>query len=216
MLGAVHKALIVSGDPVAKPPPSGVIPEHWPRRARDLSALVRRRRIVGLRIATLALTMLLLSASASGASGSLRTFSDRGISFAYPSGWYATAKPLSNVTEPVYRFAVGNFRFHRTPRDLGPCLSGIAKQRPRNGVLAFVMEALGGDRRRSLPRTRARPSDISLPRRSDQDWCLGHGTVEIVFHAAGRVFYLGISVGPNASRGDKMRLHTLLNAMKIK
>jgi hypothetical protein len=37
-----------------------------------------------------------------------------------------------------------------------------------------------------------------------------------VFHQAGRVFYLEMSVGPNASRGDKRRLHTLLNAMKIK
>jgi hypothetical protein len=171
---------------------------------------------VGLRIGALTLTMLLLSGSVSGASGSLRMFSNHGISFVYPSAWYPTTKPLSNATEPVYRFAVGNFRFHRTPRDIGPCLSGIAKQRPRGGVLAFMREALGGDRRRSLPRTPARPKDISLPRRSEQSWCLGRGTGELVFHEAGRVFYLAMSVGPTASRADKRRLHALLNAMKIK
>src|SRR6266576_2890993 len=133
-------------------------------------------RIVRMRISALALMMLLLSGSVSGASGSLRLFSNRGISFAYPPAWHATTKPLSNATEPIYRFAVGNFRFHRTRRDIGPCLSGIAKQRPRNGVLAFMREALGADRRRSLPRTPSRPKHISLPRRSDQAWCLGNGT----------------------------------------
>jgi len=159
--------------------------------------------------------MLLLS-GVSGARGSLRMFSSHGISFAYPSAWYATTRPLSNASEPVYRFAVGNFRFHRTPRDIGPCLSGIAKERPKNGVLAFAREALGADRRRSLPRTPPRPKHISLPRRSDQAWCLGHGSGEIVFHTAGRVFYLAMSVGPTASRADKRRLQILLNAMTIK
>jgi hypothetical protein len=169
-----------------------------------------------MRITALALMMLLLGGSLSEASGSLRVFSNRGISFVYPSAWHATTKPLSNATEPIYRFAVGNFRFHRTRRDIGPCLSGIAKQRPRNGVLAFMREALGADRRRSLPRTPARPKDIALPRRSEQAWCLGRGTREIAFHEAGRVFYLAISVGPTASRADKRRLHAMLNAMRIR
>ena len=173
---------------------------------------------MGLRAAvlTLILTLLVLLSGEGAAIGSLRTFSSHDISFAYPAGWHVSTKPLSNAGEPVYRFAVGNFRFHRTPRDIGPCLAGIAKQRPRNGVLAFMREALGGDRRRSLPRTPPRPKEISLPRRSDQAWCLGHGTAEIVFHEAGRVFYLALSVGPKASRTDKGRLRALLNAMRIR
>jgi hypothetical protein len=177
---------------------------------------VLRITIVGLRIAALTVTMLALLFAVSGVGASPPLFSSHGISFAYPSAWHETTKPLSNATEPVYRFAVGNFRFHRTPRDIGPCLSGIAKQRPKNGVLAFMREAVGADRQRSLPRTPPRPKHISLPRRSDQAWCLGHGTREIAFHTAGRVFYLAISVGPTASRADKRRLQTLLNAMTIK
>jgi hypothetical protein len=173
-------------------------------------------KIVRLRIAALTLTMLALLSGVSGASASLRMFSSHGISFAYPSAWHATTKPLSNGTEPVYRFAVGNFRFHRTPRDTGPCLAGIAKQRPKNGVFAFMREALGADRRRSLPRTASRPKHFSLPRRSDDAWCLGPGSGQSVFHTAGRVFYLAMSVGPTASRADKRRLRTLLNAMTIK
>lgn len=171
---------------------------------------------MALRAVVIIFAMLLLPLSAGGASGSPRTFSSHGISFTYPSGWYATTKPLSNATEPVYRFAVGNFRFRRSPGDVGPCLSGLAKQQPANGVLAFMREALGGDRRRSLPRTRARPKDIPLPRRSDQAWCLGGGSGEIVFHQASRVFYLAMSVGPTASRADRRQLHGLVNRMRIK
>jgi hypothetical protein len=47
--------------------------------------------------------MLLL---ACGAGGSLRTFSNHGISFRYPADWY-DFPTSSNGYEPVYRFAVG-------------------------------------------------------------------------------------------------------------
>lgn len=171
---------------------------------------------MSLRTIALALTIVALLSGVGGATASLRVFSSHGISFAYPSGWHATRKPLSNGIEPVYRFAVGNFRFHRTSRDTGPCLSGIAKERPRNGVFAFMREALGADRRRSLPRTPSRPKHFSLPRRSDDAWCLGPRSGQSVFHAKGRVFYLGTSIGPTASRADKRRLRALLNAMTIK
>jgi hypothetical protein len=171
---------------------------------------------VSLRIAALVLTMAGLLSGVGGASASPRVFSTHGISFGYPSGWHATTKPLSNGTEPVYRFAVGNFRFRRTPRDTGPCLAGIAAERPRNGVLAFMREALGADRRRSLPRTRSRPRHFSLPRRAEDAWCLGPRSRQSVFHTAGRVFYLAVSVGPTASRADKRRLLDLLNTMSVK
>src|SRR5207237_1108590 len=127
---------------------------------------------------------------------------------------HTTSKPLSNGAEPVYRFAVGNFRYHRTSRDLGPCLMGIARERPKNGVLAFMREALGADARRT--RSAARPKAIPLPRRTDQAACLGRGTNELVFHDGGRVFYLWISIAPDASRRDKRRVQTLLTSMKIK
>jgi hypothetical protein len=161
----------------------------------------------------LLLTVVVVQAAASAAARR-HTFSNHGISFAYPAAWHATSKPLSNGAEPVYRFSVGNFRFHRTARDLGPCLLGIARQRPKRGVLAFMREALGADARRA--RSAPRPKNIRLPQRSDQAACLGSGTSEIIFHQAGRVFYLWISVAPDASRHNRRRLHTLLNSMKIK
>jgi len=160
------------------------------------------------------LTILAVEAAACAAARQ-RTFSSHGISFTYSATWYVTSQPLSNGAEPVYRFAAGNFRFHRTSRDLGPCLQGIARQRPKNGVLAFMREALGADARRTRGRVPARPKVIPLPRRSDQAACLGHGSEEIAFHQERRVFYLWISVGPTASRNDRHRLQALLNSMTI-
>jgi hypothetical protein len=151
--------------------------------------------------------------SAQANAASKDRFSNRGISFAYPPSWYATTKPLSNGIEPVYRFAVGSFRFHRTARDIGPCLQGIASQRPKTGVLAFMREALGADARRA--RAGPRPYVFRLPRSSDQAACLGPGSTEVIFRAAGRIFYLWVSVAPKASALARAQLRLLLNSMKI-
>jgi len=147
-----------------------------------------------------------------GAAGTSR-FSNRGISFAYPSSWYVTTRPLSNGVEPIYRFAVGNFRFHRTPRDVGPCLEGIARQRPAGGVLAFMREATGADARRS--RVAPRPAAFRLPTPSDRAACLGPGSSQVAFRQGGRVFYLWISVAPKAPAVARTQLTQLLDSMKI-
>lgn len=177
-------------------------------RARNLAPLARICGLVALGVVTSAGVV-----SAQASAGSKSRFSNRGISFAYPSSWYATAKPLSNGIEPVYRFAVGNFRFHRTARDGGPCLEGIASQRPTAGVLAFMREALGADARRT--RAGPRPKDFRLPRLSDQAACLGPGTSQVAFREAGRTFYLWVSVAPKASVVVRAQLKALLNSIKI-
>jgi hypothetical protein len=140
-------------------------------------------------------------------------FSSKGIAFAYPSYWYVSTRPISNGVSPVYRFAVGNFRFHRTPRDIGPCLRGIAKQRPVTGVLAFMREAVGGDARR--PRAGPRPKTFRLPGRIEQAACLGPGSTQFTFTQANRVFYLWISVAPGAPKTARKQIQRLLASMKI-
>jgi hypothetical protein len=147
-------------------------------------------------------------------SGTRGRFSSRGITFLYPSSWYVTTKPLSNGVEPVYRFAVGNFRFHRTARDIGPCLEGIAKQRAARGVLAFMREAIGTDARRT--RAGPRPKTFRLPSATEQTACLGSGSNQVVFREAGRTFYLWISIAPKAARAARGQLKALLNSMTIK
>jgi len=162
-------------------------------------------------MALLAVASVAMSIVASA--GATNRFSRRGISFVYPASWYVTTMPLSNGLEPVYRFAVGNFRFHRTSRDLGPCLEGIARQRPTGGVLAFMREALGADARRT--RAGPRPKTFPLPAATDQTACLGAGSSQVVFRQAGRIFYLWISIAPKAPRSARDQLQALLSSIRI-
>lgn len=151
--------------------------------------------------------------SAHASVGGTSRFSSRGITFTYPGSWYVTTQPLSNGVEPVYRFAVGNFRVHRTSRDLGPCLQGIAKQRPATGVLAFMREAVGADARGA--RVGLRPRTFRLPAPTEQAACLGPGSTQFAFKQSGRVFYVWLSVAPKAPRAARTEIQTLLDSMKI-
>jgi len=171
------------------------------------------RAIRAVSLALVAVLCGLLGASAQATSEGTRRFSNWGISFVYPTSWYVTTEPLSNGIEPAYRFAAGNFRFHRTARDLGPCLEGIAKQRTDLGVLAFMREALGADARRT--RAPPRPKRFRLPRATDQAACLGPGSSQVVFREAGRILYLWISIAPKASPVARAQLSALLASIRI-
>jgi hypothetical protein len=182
-----------------------------------------RDRIVGMNPGARALTgATLLSAAAlvmatcvfaqSGV-GETERFSSDGITFTCPSSWYVTTRPLSNGLEPIYRFAVGNFRFHRTKRDIGPCLQGISEQRPGTGVLAFMREAIGADARRA--HVGARPKAFRLPSPTEQAACLGPGSTQFTFSQAGRVFYLWLSISPKAPPAARAEIRRLLDSMRI-
>ena len=164
-------------------------------------------------------TAIIVLASTHGASTHAATgqrFEQNGITFDYPSSWIVSTAPLSNATNPRYRFAVGTHRVRRTLRNLGPCLPGIASQLPPTAVLAFLREALGADRRRSLPRMDPRPTHFRLPRRSDTALCgFGRGARWIPFKANGRAFYLAIYTGPKASASNRRALGRLLDDMRI-
>src|SRR5205085_11896795 len=156
--------------------PGSLIPRRVLSGVATIGAMsLRDARRVGSLCAVVtigALASFQAASASAGAAGTSR-FSNRGISFSYPSSWYLTTRPLSNGVEPVYRFAVGNFRFHRTPRDVGPCLQGIAKQRTSTGVLAFIREAVGTDARRA--HAGPRPKTFRLPAPTVHAACLGPG-----------------------------------------
>lgn len=157
-----------------------------------------------------------LGACPSSAGNEVGRFNRHGIAFEYPSGWFVTARPLSNAINPVYRFAVSTVRVRRTRADVGPCLPGIKRQLPKDAVLADLREALGSDRSRSLPRVSQRPRSFPLPTRTDGYLCgLGLGSRWIPFKDSGRVFYLGVYIGPRATAQARRALKRLLDEMRI-
>lgn len=168
--------------------------------------------------ATLILVLLLFAGPPSHASPVSKRFDRQGIVFEYPDEWFATTRPLSNAVNPAYRFAVSSVPVRRTRADIGPCLPGIARQIPRDGILAFLREALGADRTRSLPRMPRRPASFRLPTRSGSYLCgFRHGhTRWIAFKDAGRAFYLGVYVGPEAPTAVRRALKRLLDGMEVR
>ena len=165
-----------------------------------------------------ALVCLLWAAVALAApTDELKRFRQFGITFTYPSHWFLTAQPISHAGNPVYRFTVASRSVRRTRADTGPCLPGIARQLRPDSVLAFLREALGADRRRSLPRMARRPKSFALPTKADRSLCgfPNGGSRWIPFRDAGRAFYLGIYVGPKASGTARSRLQRLLDDMII-
>lgn len=165
---------------------------------------------------SLVLALAVLIAASSTGAAELKRFDRAGIAFEHPSSWFVTTRPLSNGTNPRYRFAVSTVRVRRTTRDVGPCLPGIARQLPPDAVLAYLREALGADRARSLPRMPPRPRTFRLPTRADSYLCGFAGRTRWVpFKQAGRAFYLGVYVGPRAPASTKRALKRLLDRMQI-
>lgn len=172
--------------------------------------LVRRRGLLALAFALAAI----VSTSASGAPA--ERFDRNGIVFQYPDSWFVTTKPLSNGVNPTYRFTASTHPVRRTPRDSGPCLPGIGEQLPRTAVLAYLREAVGADRRFSLPRMTTRPKHFRLPTRSDTSLCgFGPGGRWVPFKSGGRAFYLGIYVGPRASAANVRAVSRIIDGMTI-
>jgi hypothetical protein len=169
-----------------------------------------------LRTAAVVALVAALGSTAALATCRTETFTTRGITFRHPSWWHVTTKPLSNGSSPDYRFAVTTWPVRRTPRDQGPCLAGVRKQRPADGVLAFIREEVGAARKRSLRRVSPRPERFRLPTRTDGDFgCLGRGSLAYVFKEQRRVFYLWISIGPKASAETRRELRRILHSLEI-
>jgi hypothetical protein len=170
-----------------------------------------------MRPALLALLCLVLAAAAGATPvGGIKQFDRAGISFTYASDWFVTTKPLSNGADPDYRFAVASWPVHRTSRDQGPCLAGIARQRPPTGALVFVREYVGASRKRALPRLQPKPRHLRLPAPRDRDGCLGSGTSTHSFRQAERAFILWISVGPKVSDETRTALRLVLSSLRIR
>jgi hypothetical protein len=145
-------------------------------------------------------------------------FDQNGIAFNYPHRWSVTVQPLSPATNPVYRFAVSSVPVQQTAADEGPCLPGVARQLPSGAVLAYLREALGADRTRSLPRMPQRPASFPLAHRTGGGLCgfAQGGGLWYPFKDGNRAFYLGVYVGPDASTASRRALKDLLDGIEVR
>lgn len=83
-------------------------------------------------------------------------------------------------------------------------------------VLAYVREALGADRRISLPRMQPRPERFRLPTRSDNALCgFPPGGRWVPFKSGGRAFYLALYVGSRAPQSRVQALARIVNNMAV-
>jgi hypothetical protein len=174
-------------------------------------------------LARTALVMAVVVAPA-GAAGPLERYDRLGISFEYPSSWFVTSEPLSDGSDPDYRFAVSTTPVRRTRHDRGPCLSGIARQLPRGAALVFLREYRGASRRRALPRLDPMPRRISLTRYGVPCGFHGAGVPHapfgrgdsVQFREARRALILFVWVGPNATKATERQLRRLIASLEIR
>lgn len=141
-------------------------------------------------------------------------FAANGISFQYPHEWFVTTERLSNGIDPRYLFAVSSHSIRRTPQDTGPCLPGVARQIPNDGVLVYLREAVSG-RDPSLRRMQPRPRRFRLPTRSDNALCGFPRGRWIPFRSGGRAFYLGVYVGEEATMAKINAVKRVIDGMRI-
>jgi hypothetical protein len=163
------------------------------------------------------MALAVLGVSLPAAAADQDRFSRHGIAIEYPRSWSLTTAALSDGVNPKYRLTVSTSRVRRTGRDSGPCLPGVASQLGNRSALAYVREALGADRARSLPRMQPRPRHFRLPTLRDNSLCgFGRGGRWIPFKEAGRAFYLGVYLGPRATPAMRSELRAVLDSLTIR
>jgi hypothetical protein len=164
----------------------------------------------------LAALILVVGPGDTSAGIGLERFDHRGISFEYPSTWFVTTAPLSNGSDPDYRFAASTVAVKRTRQDVGPCLRGIDRQLPRSGALVFLREY-----RSSLRRVLSRVDPLPRRLRLTSDavmTCMHRPALGawVNFRASGRAFVLGVHLGPRATKETERELRRLVASLRIR
>jgi hypothetical protein len=122
----------------------------------------------------------------------------------YPDSWHVTTRNLTNITQPVPRFAI----YSGAAPSRAPVASGEFTRRLRpNQVVAVVMEQTAVSAA-DLGRLPPRPHRFAVRRLTGVE---GFGTrwVEFYFRDHGREFYLFIGVGEQATGQLPTLLHSL-------
>ena len=137
------------------------------------------------------------------------------IAIHYPANWHVTTRRLDDVVDPHTLFSVSTYKL---PAGRDGCDGTYGRGRPVDGAFVMVTELLdGASLTRSLPRLPARPRRFRLPTRHTpgRAGCLKPPSLEYQFRVAKRVFYVWLSVGPDASPATRAAMSALLDGMRI-
>jgi hypothetical protein len=144
------------------------------------------------------------------------TFRANGVSVRYPSGWYATARPLTAVTAPRQILAVASYRFRPDIARADGCEPREAFDRlPPTGAFVYGWEdgRVGYD-----PGIHAtpRPQHFKLTGFGHYE-CLGPGPGYMLsFSDEGRAFTVEIAFGREASAATRATVLRILDSFTAK
>ena len=141
-----------------------------------------------------------------GATSVNRVWRDAQASLAvgYPDSWHVTTRNLTNITQPVPRFAIYS---GASPRRVAVTRGEFTQGLRSDQVMGIVMEQTSvspADLRR-LPR---RPHRFTVSRLTGVEG-FGDRWVEFFFRDHGREFYVFVGVGKHGARHLPTLLHSL-------
>lgn len=143
----------------------------------------------------LTLATLAVSLAAAGHPG-WSVVSSQGVTVRYPPAWYATKRPLTNVTSPSQPLAIASYRFPARTRPNGCRPDGTLEEMPPAGALVVAID---------LGTWVSRPAAFSpkpkRPRLVDfaNYECMGP-SYQLRFRDSGRFFLVHVALGPRAGR----------------
>jgi hypothetical protein len=157
------------------------------------------------------LALLGVLALATACSSSWNTFRAQGISVRYPSGWHATAAPLTPVTSPVQVLAVASYPLPRNDRGADGCMPKQALDAlPPDGAFIYGWEYSSSQGERFPPR----PKHFALKDFAGFE-CLGPSYV-FHFSQAGRFFQVHVAVGQRASAYTRETVLRILDSFSAR
>jgi hypothetical protein len=147
--------------------------------------------------------LAILAATAPAGAATSRVFRASGIVVHYPSGWFASNRPLNAWTNPIQRFVVSSYR---VPGGR-PNLDGSYSPPPGGVVAELVEQQAPGP---NLAIFRLRPTRFALPHLTNHMEGFGDHWGEVGFREHRRVFAIFIGVGEGA---PAERVTTLLRSL---
>lgn len=166
-------------------------------------------KLLGLIVAVLALTGADVS--------SWVTFNTGGVQIRHPSGWHATARPLTAVAEPKQILSVASFAFPTNRRSNGCRPTGTLVRKQPSGAVIFIIEYQRvppghflTDKRHAFP---PRPATLKLRGFANYE-CFGR-SYQLRFREQRRDFQIFVSFGRRATPSTRNTTLRILNSFTV-